>query len=286
MKNINGTSSVCGIIGSPIEHTLSPLIHNTINEILNNNSVYVPFNVTTTDFEEVVKGAYTLGIQGINVTMPYKQLIMPCLDEIDDTAKKAHAVNTLVKTEEGYKGYNTDINGLKRAMECQNISIKNKKIAIIGSGGAGIAACLCVIEEAKSLILFNRTIDNAQNLKNRLEYYYKIPVEVGDYKNAGKINVDIVIQASGVGMGELKDIMPECSNEVLEHADIAIDLIYNPKETLFLKTAREKGIKTMNGFDMLFYQAIEAYEKMHNITISNEKMRKIKNKIENKLNEK
>ena len=112
-RNITGSHTVCGVIGNPISHTLSPAIHNTLNDFYQMSSVYVPFKVESEDVAAAINGAHALGIRGLNVTMPHKKAVMPHLVGIDALALQTEAVNTLVYEESGYKGYNTDVEGLK-----------------------------------------------------------------------------------------------------------------------------------------------------------------------------
>ena len=120
LNDINGYTRTCGLIGNPVEHTLSPVIHNTLSMVLGKNLAYVPFHVETGRLEDAVKGAFALNLLGINVTVPYKSDVIPYLDDIDPLASNIGAVNTLVRTEKGYKGYNTDMPGLYRAM-CEDL---------------------------------------------------------------------------------------------------------------------------------------------------------------------
>ena len=112
LNDINGYTRTCGLIGNPVEHTLSPVIHNTLSMVLGKNLAYVPFHVETGRLEDAVKGAFALNLLGINVTVPYKSDVIPYLDDIDPLASNIGAVNTLVRTEKGYKGYNTDMPGI------------------------------------------------------------------------------------------------------------------------------------------------------------------------------
>ena len=148
---INGKTYTCGLIGNPVEHTMSPVIHNTLAQKMNLNMVYVPFLVQQ-DLAAGVKGAYALNIQGLNVTVPYKSDVIEHLVSIDELAKSIGAVNTLVKTEGGYKGYNTDMTGLYRAMTSYGIKIEGEEIILLGAGGAARAvAYVCVFYKAKKV---------------------------------------------------------------------------------------------------------------------------------------
>lgn len=280
MQNkITGRYKVCAVIGDPITHSLSPTIHNTMTKYYAHEMVYVPFHVVPDGLEEAIKGAHALGIQGLNVTMPHKQTVMPLLTHIDEVARKVCAVNTLVYEDKGYKGYNTDVYGLEASMRDGGIEYKGKNVAIIGSGGAAYAAVECVIGKAQSVHIFNRTLENAKNLKEHFEKYYDTPIFIYEMNEEVPCVMELVIQTTGIGMGAYKEIMPACSERLLEHAEYAVDLIYNPWETVFLKAAKEAGCKCINGFDMLFYQAVQAYELMNKCNCDEETINQIKEEI-------
>ena len=152
-----------------------------------------------------------------------------------------------------------------------------------GSGGAAYATVVCMLKEAKSIHIFNRTVENALLLKEQLSPFSTIPIVVHGMEECATVPIEVVIQTTGVGMGKLKGEMPSCTKNILKDAQYAIDLIYNPKETLFLEYANAKGIKTVNGFGMLFYQAVLAYEKMHQITCNLETLKEIKKELEDEL---
>ncbi len=131
---IDGNTRVIGIIGNPVRHTKSPRIHNYISEKLDINMVYVPFEVTG-DIKTAVKGAFELGIVGMNITVPYKTDVIESLSDIDPIAERIGAVNTLVRTKEGYKGYNTDMLGLERAVLSEGINLNGETAVLLGAGG-------------------------------------------------------------------------------------------------------------------------------------------------------
>ena len=157
LNNIKGTTRVCGLIGNPVGHSISPVIHNTLADIMGIDLVYTTFKVEENQVEAAVKGAYALDILGMNVTVPHKQAVMRSLKEIDPLAEAIGAVNTLARVDGGYKGYNTDILGLARELEEENVCIKDNPVLIIGAGGAARAiAFLCASRGASSVtvILF------------------------------------------------------------------------------------------------------------------------------------
>ena len=125
---VNGYTRTCGLIGNPVEHTMSPAIHNTLAEAMGENLVYLPFHVPRGQVGEAVRGAYALNLLGLNVTVPYKSEVIPFLKETDPLAETIGAVNTLVRTKEGFKGYNTDMPGLYRAMCEDGVGIEGEKI--------------------------------------------------------------------------------------------------------------------------------------------------------------
>ena len=152
-------------MGDPIEHSMSPLMHNFYAERTGTDLVYVPFHVNRGTVEMAVKGAFALNIQGMNVTVPHKQDVMKCLEAIDEDAKAIGAVNTLVRTEHGYKGYNTDGAGLKRAMDEAGISIAGEKCILIGAGGAAKAAAYILAKSGASVVyILNRSVEKAAAL--------------------------------------------------------------------------------------------------------------------------
>ena len=166
---IDGKTRTCGLIGNPVEHTLSPVIHNTLADRLGHNMVYVPFLVEEDRVEEAVKGAYALNLLGMNVTVPYKSEVIGSLKEIDSLAEKIGAVNTLVRTEGGYKGYNTDMEGLYRAMDSEGIRIRGEEIILLGAGGAARAvAYLCASKGAAKVYMLNRTKEKAQTVSREV----------------------------------------------------------------------------------------------------------------------
>lgn len=279
MVSIKGSDKVCGVIGDPIAHTLSPLIHNALALEMGKRAIYVPFHVKAENLQEAIKGAHALGILGLNVTMPHKQEMFNYVVKKDESAEKIGAINTLIYEAEGYKGYNTDAKGLKMSLEEEKVEWKDKNVAIIGSGGAAYAAYAAVAKEAKSIHIFNRTTQKAEVLRTHMQAYFNVPTFIYAETDKCLEQLDIVIQTTGVGMGSLKNKKPLCTDMVLSHAKVAIDLIYEPQETLFLSRAKARGCQCINGFGMLFYQAVIAFELMHGIKCHKESVLQIKEQL-------
>lgn len=271
---INGKTRTCGLIGNPVEHTLSPMIHNTIASDLGHDMVYVPFLVEHGKIEDAVKGAYALNILGLNVTVPYKSDVIPCLSEIDKLAENIGAVNTLVRTQSGYKGYNTDMEGLYRAMTCEDIQIAGEQIVLLGAGGAARAvAYLCASKGAEKVYMLNRTIEKAQSVAEEVNRVMGkeivIPMLLQDYTRLpeGKY---LAIQGTSVGLSPNDDDVVIADEAFYQKIHTGYDLIYSPWETMFMKKVKAAGGKAYNGLKMLLYQGIIAYELWNNVQISDD----------------
>ncbi len=264
MEQVNGKTKLYGLIGNPISHTLSPAIHNRIAHILGDNLIYLPFHVLEENIPNVMKSIETLGISGFNVTVPHKKSIMPFLTELDDLAKQIDAVNTVKKVGNKFIGFNTDYYGLINLFENHNIGLEGKTVVILGAGGAAYSAAVAVASQnAKKLIIVNRTLKNANNLAQHIKKYYNTSVDVLEMENLCEITFcDCVIQTTSVGIGDTKNTspIPVHLKSFFKRTTVAIDIIYNPWETVFLKDAREMGCQVVNGFEMLVYQAVAAYK--------------------------
>ena len=265
LNDINGYTRTCGLIGNPVEHTLSPVIHNTLSMVLGENLAYVPFHVENGRLEDAVKGAFALNLLGLNVTVPYKSDVIPYLTDIDPLAENIGAVNTLVRTETGYKGYNTDMPGLYRAMCEDGVKVKGEKVLILGAGGVARAVAMLLLDKgAREAILLNRTVQKAQEVAdevNRIagrKFAKAMPMDAYDTLPAGKGY--LAIQATSVGM------YPDCDAAVIEDpafyekVHTGYDLIFNPPKTRFMELVEAQGGKAYNGAKMLLYQGIIAFE--------------------------
>lgn len=265
LNDINGYTRTCGLIGNPVEHTLSPVIHNTLSMVLGENLAYVPFHVENGRLEDAVKGAFALNLLGLNVTVPYKSDVIPYLTDIDPLAENIGAVNTLVRTETGYKGYNTDMPGLYRAMCEDGVKVKGEKVLILGAGGVARAVAMLLLDKgAREAILLNRTVQKAQEVAdevNRIagrKFAKAMPMDAYDTLPAGKRY--LAIQATSVGM------YPGCDAAVIEDpafyekVHTGYDLIFNPPKTRFMELVEAQGGKAYNGAKMLLYQGIIAFE--------------------------
>lgn len=274
MNNVNGLTRTCGLIGNPVEHTLSPLIHNTISEKEGINMMYVPFHVETGKLENAIKGLDALNILGCNVTVPYKNDVIPFLKEVDELALKMGSVNTLVRCEGGFKGYNTDMSGLLRAMKSDGVTIENETVVILGAGGVGRAtAFMCVAKGAKKVYLLNRTVDKAvevaKEINKSLNTDKAVALSLNDY-NLIEDEKYVCIQSTSIGLAPKVDDVVIDDMNFYKKIKFGYDLIYNPWETKFMKLTKEAGAPAYNGLKMLLYQGIDAYEMWNDCKISDE----------------
>ena len=287
---ISAVTNLYGVVGNPIEHSLSPLLHNTLAKEMGLDMVYVAFNVRE-DIESAIDGAFALGIKGMNVTIPYKQDMLELVTKIDERAQRIGAVNTLVRDEEGFIGYNTDITGLRLALKNNDLSVMGKNVIILGAGGAAKAALyLAIAGGALSITIINRNVNKAALLKEEFKDEYR-NIEVlslealkFDFNILKKDNY-FVFQTTNAGM---YPFINEClidNEEFYKKCEGGIDLIYTPEETVFIKKMKEKGKRCINGLDMLIMQGVAAFELWHNIRISKETIAGVKNILIEKLRE-
>lgn len=271
---INGRTRTCGLIGNPVEHTLSPVIHNTLAQRFGHNLVYVPFPVEPGRLGEAVAGASALKLLGLNVTVPYKGEVIPFLREVDALAAAIGAVNTLVTVPGGFKGYNTDMEGLYRAMMTEDIQITDEEIILLGAGGASRAvAYLCAVKGAKKVYLLNRTEEKAQKVAEEVNRSVKrqviFPMALSDFGSLPDRKF-LAIQGPSVGLAPYVDDVVIDDAKFYEKVHTGFDLIYSPWETKFMKLVKENGGHAYNGLKMLLYQGIIAYELWNKVKVSKE----------------
>ncbi len=262
-KSINGETKIFGLIGKGISGSLSPFIHNSLNKYLGINGVYVCFE--TKDVLSAVKGGDALGIKGFNITAPFKKDIIPFLKNIDENSKRSNSVNTLLYDEKGCNGFNTDYYGFFKLLQINGVNVKDKKVLVIGAGGSSSSICK-VLEDSKvgQLHIANRTIEKAQAIKASIDENSIKKVKCMNLNDIDN-EYDIIVQTTTVGFGENNDIPIDI--EKIKRCEVAIDIIYKKNNTNFLNKCSDKKIKIIDGLDMLFYQAVKAYEIFNNIKV-------------------
>jgi len=245
------------VIGNPIEHSLSPKLHNYWIKENNINAVYDKKKIAEKEVETIINEVKNERINGLNVTVPFKKYVIPFLDELSPSAKEAQSVNTILKRNNKIIGSNTDIDGFVLGLKHINYTVKNKKIFILGAGGVTSSIIVALKNlGASKIILSNRTKEKAEVLKNSYSN-----LEIVDWGETP--NFDMIINTTSLGLKNTDKIK-------LNYNDIGpnklfYDLIYNPDETDFLKRAKLSGNKIENGKMMFIYQAQLAFKIWHNI---------------------
>ena len=244
------------VIGNPIKHSLSPKLHNYWLRENSIDAIYDKKKIDEKNLQSIISEVKEKKINGINVTVPFKKLVIPYLDKLSREAEQTQSVNTIILTNDNLVGHNTDIAGFTKAIKDLNFNIEGKKIFILGAGGVvpSIIFALNKMNVSK-IIISNRTKKKAEDLKSQFHN-----LEVLDW---GDINdFDVIINATSLGLNkEVIDLdFSKFSNNKLFY-----DVIYNPVETNFLKEGKKLGNKTENGKLMFIYQAFEAFKLWHGI---------------------
>ena len=239
------------VIGNPIEHTYSPKLHNYWIKKNNINAVYEKKQINKEDLKNIIFDIKKERLDGINVTVPFKKFIIPFLDELSPEADESQSVNTIYLQNGKVLGHNTDISGFELGIKYSKYDVKNKIVFILGAGGVVPSIILALKKMgASKIIISNRTKVKAEDLKN---FFHEL--EVIDWGETPTF--DMVINATSIGLKNEDEIKLNYSN--MGHNKFFYDVIYNPKETIFLKRAKQFGNRTENGKMMFIYQAHQAF---------------------------
>lgn len=260
---ISGKTQICALIGDPVEHSLSPYIHNAAFKHLKLDFIYIAFKVSRVSLRKALQGAKALGIRGLNVTMPLKTAVIPYLDKLDKNAERIGAVNTIFNDDGTLIGYNTDGLGALQALKAKGHSPFNKKILILGAGGAARAVAFILCKEAATLKILNRTWEKAKNLADELSEIFNKKVGYGKLNEetlkSELKETDILINATSVGMAPYGNKTP-VNMELLHYNLTVFDMVYYPPETRLLKEAKAVGAETVDGIHMLVHQGALSFE--------------------------
>lgn len=252
------------VIGYPIAHSLSPLMHNYISKEVGAPFVYEAREVKPENLGDAVEQLKCEGFRGFNVTAPHKIEVMKYLDEISDNAAKYGAVNTVANENGRLIGYNTDADGFYEALKYRGIETKNAHILMLGAGGAAQSVALNLSQKnIGSLTLVNRTKEKAEDIRDFVKERsgYLISTEILHKR------YDIIINCTSLGMGDNKDKSPLSDMSIVDENTMVLDMIYNPEKTIFLADAEKRGAKVRNGLDMLIFQGILAYRIFSGISV-------------------
>ncbi len=260
---ISGTTRICGIIGDPIEHTMSPVMHNAAFQKAGLGFVFVPFNVKPEELKQAIHGVRAFNIRGLSVTIPHKVAVIPFLDEVDSLAEKIGAVNTIVNEEKRLKGYNTDASGFLRALLKEGIQPEGKNVVILGAGGASRAIAFILADRGAELTIINRHLAPAQEMAGRIFSFFRKEVKALELNRENlKIaldGADIVVNTTSVGMSPNAGKSP-VGADLLKPGLVVFDIIYNPMKTRLMAEAEKRGAKIISGVEMLVWQGVAAFE--------------------------
>ena len=255
------------VIGNPISHSLSPELHNHWIKQNGLDAIYNKKKINDNELENLISDVKEGYINGVNVTVPFKNTVIPYLDELSDEAKKTQAVNTIYLKDKKVIGHNTDIEGFENAIKKINFDFNNKKIFILGAGGVVPSIIYASMKMGSSeIIVSNRTKDKAEKIKNIFDN-----IKLIDW---GEVpNFDVIINATSLGLNQEDKINLDFTN--IGKNKLFYDVIYNPSETHFLKAGKKLGNKYENGKLMFIYQAFSAFKLWHSVEpiINNETIR-------------
>ena len=248
---IDAQTELYGVIGNPIQHSLSPMIHNGAFKRLGRNAVYLAFEIK--DLEEALRGIRGLGVRGVSVTIPFKTEVIPFLDKVEGFAKKIGAVNTIVNRGGKLIGHNTDCDGALEALE-EKINLKRKRVLLLGAGGAARAIGFGLKERDCRLIVSNRSKKRGEALSRELKCHF-LPMSSLIKKTAEEVGADILINATSVGMYPRQGETP-FPKRLFKEGMMVMDIVYQPLQTRLLREAKARRCLTINGLEMLVRQGV------------------------------
>ncbi|MGA7721266.1 MAG: shikimate dehydrogenase [Ignavibacteriaceae bacterium] len=260
-------TKLTGLIGHPIKHSYSPLIHNVAFQLKELDYIFLPFDVPTVNLKTALKGMIALGIKGFNITIPHKENITQYMNNVSEEASIIGAVNTVVNDLGKLNGYNTDVNGVYETLIPFKEEISGNEVSIVGAGGAARAVIYTLIRYFKpsTIYLINRTEQRAETLKN----YFVDKMKYNSFKTRELFppelidvfrNSKLIINATSVGMFPESDDTITSLNNSFTKGQIVFDLVYNPPLTQLLKTASSEGATVLDGLKMLVHQAAKSFE--------------------------
>lgn len=268
MKQITGHTRLTGLLGSPVAHSISPMMHNEAFEQLGLDYAYLAFDVGTNRLEAAVEGLRALNVRGFNLTMPDKNLMCTLCDKLSPAAEISGAVNTVVNDGGVFTGYTTDGIGYMQAAKDAGHDLIGKKMTLMGAGGAATAilvqAALDGLSEISVFSIHDAFFPRAKKIIGQLNERTKCRVRLYDFDDESILRreigeSDILTNGTSVGMAPNTD-RSIITDPSMFHKDLVVsDVIYNPRETLLLRTAREAGCRTFNGLYMLMYQGAESF---------------------------
>ncbi|MDY3745660.1 MAG: shikimate dehydrogenase [Lachnospiraceae bacterium] len=269
IQQITGHTVLCGLLGSPVSHSISPMMHNEAFAQLGLDYAYLAFDVDTDNLKTAVEGLRILGVRGFNVTMPDKNMMTKLVDKLTPAAQLTGAVNTVINDNGVLTGHTTDGIGYMLAAKDAGYDLTGKKMTLLGAGGAAtsilVQAALDGLSEIHVFNIKDQFFGRTEILTDKLNNQTSCKVVLHDLKdtdalNESILNSDILTNGTSVGMAPNTENCIIKDPSVFRPELIVSDVIYNPKETLLLKMAKKAGCPTFNGMYMLLYQGAEAFK--------------------------
>lgn len=255
-----------GIVGHPIAHSLSPLMHNTAFKLLGLECRYDAFDIEPDALTSAMRDFREKAFRGLNVTLPHKEAMFELVDSVEESAQLVGAVNTVCFTDGKAKGYNTDVHGVIKSLEAYKQEIEGKVVLLIGAGGSARAVVYAVLSQFApvELVIATRTVQRAEGLVKRFSSFTRttittIPTAQNSFNDALR-RASVVINATPIGMSPNVNSSPLPENAPIHSKQIFMDLIYSPLETAFLKSAANVGARTISGLVMFLHQGARAFE--------------------------
>ncbi|MCX7981621.1 MAG: shikimate dehydrogenase [Syntrophales bacterium] len=237
------------LIGNPVSHSLSPVMHRAAFEAIHFHACYHAFLVS--DLAGAIKGIRSLGISGVSVTIPFKEAVIPYLDNIDENVRRIGAANTILNQEGQLVGFNTDSQGFMRALRRVE-NPKGKKVIVLGAGGAARAIVYALVTQGAQVTILNRTREKGEKLAQEFSCSF------ASWEQKDTIEGDMIVNTTPVGMYPHTDETPVDASH-LSRFNLVVDIIYHPVETKLIRLAHHAGLKTLSGVDMFIYQGAEQF---------------------------
>ena len=277
--DMDGSTQLYALIGSPVRHSLSPLIHNTSFRLLGINAAYLAFDIH--DLKDTINGLKALGVKGFNVTVPYKVAVMPYLDKVSEEARAIGAVNTVVKEGSKWVGYNTDADGFAKTIEKFRNELKNQNVAVFGAGGSARAVIYALLKnhDVHEIVVCNRSRGRADTLIRDFSILHgKTVLRCASSDEIKSLGCKLVVNATPVGLTSNDSMV---KSDFFDSGMFAYDLLYDPEESMFLRLARAAGARAINGIDMLMEQAASAFFLWTQKTMPVELIKNLFKKVDN-----
>lgn len=266
-NKFNQNTKIIGVLGHPIKHSYSPLMHNISFELAGLNYIYLPFDVPPAALKDVLKGMIALGIKGFNVTIPLKEKVMPLLKDVSEEANIIGAVNTIVNDEGTLRGYNTDVHGIVESLTQFKEELSGAKVTVIGAGGAARGVIYALIRNFKvgEITIVNRTEQTAESLKE----YFSAKMVFHEIKSLPLVPPDLIetfrdskliVNTTSMGMYPDVDDSATTIKDSFMKGQIVFDVVYNPVKTKMLKLAESQGATVVTGLKMFIEQGAKSYE--------------------------